>query len=687
MSEADLNPSPGGSRSPWPSDLAVDSITTAFSGIALQAKADVLALNKPPPEPSESKLLADVWCTFQGLDSSTLPFVNAGTISLPSTLPLPTISILHSLVEPALLYKNLTIFVESPSGLIGQAFRSAIKNELRSYLGLISKIGEEIRKELEAEKEVPEWKRGWSLGGVTLKKCIYWLRDPTLILRLLTDMANKCKDKNGGQLLNTLHSYTSHGDPLISDFAARLLKDVSRPFYEFLQQWIYTGEIRDPYAEFFVQKGDQADAVWDGKYVLVQSQIPSFISDELVNKIFQTGKSLDFIRMGCGGGDWVDRHGTELSRPFHYGEADGEIETAIDTAHRKTVTHLMFLLTTKFKLQEHIQALKNYLLLGQGDFVAMLLELLAPSLERPANTLYRHNLTSILETAIRGSNAQYSIPEVLRNLDARMLELSHGEIGWDVFTLEYKVEAPLDVIVNAYATRQYLKIFNFLWRLKRVGFALDVAWRRSITGARGILAYVKDVVDSDWKMARACCSEMIHFICQLEYYILYEVIESSWSELQIELNKPDLTLDQLIEVHTNYLANITHKGLLGSARAGRQGSLIHQLHEILKVMLSFTDAIDALYDLSVEEYTRRQTQVKPLSDNDTKVGEDSDLHASISARIKNLKTTFHFLVEKLLGDLAYQSDTEMRFLGIRLNFNEYYIVPRHRKTTTDSART
>ena len=178
---------------------------------------------------------------------------------------------------------------------------------------------------------------------------------------------------------------------------------------------------------------------------------------------------------------------------------------------------------TKFRLHDHLLALKNYLLLGQGDFVALLMELLASSLDRPANSLYRHNLTSMLETAINGSNAQFAIPSVLRNLDARMLELSHGEMGWDVFTLEYKVESPLDVIVNAYTTRQYLKIFNFLWRLKRMGFVLNVAWRKSITGARGILASVNDLVGKDWKIARACCSQMIHFVCELEYYILYEV--------------------------------------------------------------------------------------------------------------------------------------------------------------------
>ena len=107
-----------------------------------------------------------------------------------------------------------------------------------------------------------------------------------------------------------------------------------------------------------------------------------------------------------------------------------------------------------------------------------------------------------------------------------MLELSHGEIGWDVFTLEYKVDAPLDVIVTSYCARQYLKVFNFLWRVKRVEFAITGAWKRSITGSRGVLSLVEDVVGKDWKVVRGGSAEMIHFLCQLQYYILFEVPRS-----------------------------------------------------------------------------------------------------------------------------------------------------------------
>lgn len=45
------------------------------------------------------------------------------------------------------------------------------------------------------------------------------------------------------------------------------------------------------------------------------------------------------------------------------------------------------------------------------------------NLNKPAITLLRHNLTGILETAVRSSNAQYDDPEILNRLDVRILEV------------------------------------------------------------------------------------------------------------------------------------------------------------------------------------------------------------------------------------------------------------------------
>ena len=45
-------------------------------------------------------------------------------------------------------------------------------------------------------------------------------------------------------------------------------------------------------------------------------------------------------------------------------------------------------------------------------------------LAKPASTLYMHNLTGVLETAIRATNAQYADPEIIERLDCRLLEVS-----------------------------------------------------------------------------------------------------------------------------------------------------------------------------------------------------------------------------------------------------------------------
>ena len=57
------------------------------------------------------------------------------------------------------------------------------------------------------------------------------------------------------------------------------------------------------------------------------------------------------------------------------------------------------------------------------------------------------------------------------------------------------------------------------------------------------------------------------------------------------VSKEGCTLDTLIEEHAKYLNNITHKGLLGSGRSGHEGSLMSQVHEILKVIMSFKEGM------------------------------------------------------------------------------------------------
>lgn len=580
-----------------------------------------------PPRctPSETALLRDLPFNLQGVTSNHLHFIPTG-LKLPKTLPIPLISLLNTLAEPCLLYRDLASFVENTNGgLIDQGLRSAVGEELRSYLGLVALLEGEIRTALSALSQSREFlddgTHAEAKARVTLRKCVVWMRDATMALRLMSVIVEQTRGKKGGQIISLIHGFSSsHGDPFVCTFAERLLVHVARPFYGMLTSWIYDGELSDPYREFFAVEPDHrpatdprriATSVWDDKYKLDRDMVPTIMSEEFAQKVFLIGKSLNFIRYGCGDSAWVASYSKDASKELTYGDT-ATLETSIDEAYKTTTARLIYLMSTRFKLFEHLRALKKYLLLGQGDFIGLLMESLASNLDRPANSQYRHTLTAQLENAIRSSNAQFDSPDVLRRLDARMLELSHGESGWDCFTLEYMVDAPVDVIITPWGSTQYLKVFNFLWRVRRVEFALNSIWRRCITGARGVLGAVEDKLGQDWKRARCVIAEMNHFIAQLQYYILFEVIESSWDQLQIEMNRPGCTLDDLIEAHAKYLNAITHKGLLGgSSRSASMQSatgepFLSQLHHLLKIMLAYKDALDGLYSFSVAEYTRRQ---------------------------------------------------------------------------------
>jgi gamma-tubulin complex component 3 len=48
----------------------------------------------------------------------------------------------------------------------------------------------------------------------------------------------------------------------------------------------------------------------------------------------------------------------------------------LDKVYRETSLRVLDLLKNKYRLFEHLQSLRRYLLLGQGDFIRHLLELL-----------------------------------------------------------------------------------------------------------------------------------------------------------------------------------------------------------------------------------------------------------------------------------------------------------------------
>lgn len=139
---------------------------------------------------------------------------------------------------------------------------------------------------------------------------------------------------HGGALVSSIHAQTRHGDPFVRKFMDQILEEVSfgnltlfwcmkliiqvsKPFFLTLQKWIFSGDLQDPFQEFFVQLnsdpslregrlspygttggdagfesgldsgngGDEAGRVWEKKYVFVKGMVPGFVSEEFGKKV------------------------------------------------------------------------------------------------------------------------------------------------------------------------------------------------------------------------------------------------------------------------------------------------------------------------------------------------------------------------------------------------------------------
>lgn len=174
-----------------------------------------------------------------------------------------------------------------------------------------------------------------------------------------------------------------------------------------LSRWLLDGEINDPFNEFFIEikSISNAEELWDNKYFVRKSMVPSFIHMNQAHKILATGKSINFLRQICkDSGQLPGRESLQklfktttgkkqfflyffkaiivISFCFIVAEAlfapeqNLDFHETLEDVYRETSLRVLDLLKYKFKLYQHLQSLRRYLLLGQGDFIRHLIELL-----------------------------------------------------------------------------------------------------------------------------------------------------------------------------------------------------------------------------------------------------------------------------------------------------------------------
>lgn len=647
----------------------------------------------------EQKLIKDLVYVLQGIEGKWMKFDSTRTkFQVDSGA-----GIVNAFTQQLLRYSMCGLFynliksyvdnhsTDKAFGLVGQSFCAALHKELTEYLRLIAVIEAQLHQDTDPGL-------GETSSALTLARLQVWLFDPCFHLKWLSALVDTSKGKKGGALASHIFGYTQDGSQQLNTLFTHLLTAVSQPIYATLLRWMYDGELEDTYHEFFVASDPTVrnEQLWHDKYSLRKSMIPSFITMAQASRILLTGRSINFLRQVCE--DRTPIKGREVAMKLDLAQAasmfsqdqNSDFQEMLDSVYAETSQHLLNVLQKKYKFLEHLKAMRRYLLLGQGDFIRHLMDLLEEDLAKPASNLYLHNLSGILETAIRATNAQFDDADILRRLDVRLLDVSPGDTGWDVFSLDYSVDGPIRTVFTPECKIMYLRVFNFMWRAKRMEYVLAQIWKGQVTSQRGLGTELKAELSQVLHQCHMITSSMTHFIKQVQYYINFEVLACAWDELLTKV-KDAQDLDCIIAAHQVFLDTVLGRCLLNE----KSRDILQLLRTLFDLIIQFETAQGVFYDAITSEAVTRsgferskrdrarkgEWELTEEIEREEQMRRHSFLAAiipSTRAKLQVLSTAYQDTVKQFLTMVASHPDASLRFLCFRLDFNEHYNVRKPR---------
>ena len=663
-------------------------------------------------------LVRDVLFAFQGIDGHLVQYHSEEQrfkIANIATITRPMRQLALELCEMGWMFRHISSFLETTinnhhAGLVSHSFAAAVREQLQDYYRLIAIL------ESHLSSDDKEESGGSHTNALSLRRLKTWTFEPFRKLKLMAELVDAVKGLTGGALASVVHGFTQHGDPFVRNFAETLTQHVARPLFEFIRQWITHGELHDVHHEFFVSSKSKVsfERLWFDKYSIDSAMVPGFIGASLAAKVMSVGKTINFLRYCCRESTFFrnDLVAMELdANAFRYEIAQREVETTfreanvhavVDAVAGKTHQALIDTLFKDYHLLEHCRALKQYLLLGQGDTIQYLMDLLSTYLSKPAHQVFRHSLNAQLETAIRASNARGENEDILKRLDVRILEASPGDSGWDVFALDYHVTPPINTIVRSDSMQKYLEIFTFLWKLKRVEHSLSSTWKQHMTAEHSVreITAIRGVLQKSHVLR----NEMIHFTSNLHNYIMFEVLETSWENL-VKAFRSAKDLDELVKAHDTYLDTILSKSLIAAGANSLDGAhdgddqlsgLDHShlrkiLYLLFDLIIKFCGVQRRLYtkimahvhrlnQAQQDIYERTQAGKWGINSSEEQASveleegrEEDKINREYTAQLREISLDYRSTMQQFLDLLKSSADMEnLRFLRFRLDFNLFY---------------
>lgn len=553
------------------------------------------------------------------------------------------------------------------------------------------------------------------------------------LLRFFEDLLNDVKDYHGCAILKLLHRFTFHADPYITAAIKTIRKAVYAIFLRQLSQWIIYGHFVDTYEEFFIVHSEASKKhvannsgtmrasgfltmtnaninetnvnadLW--QYHIKYDVLPACFSPTWAEKVLFIGQTVRMLqhdarktgtkKMSAWNDDdeddgyvmdvgslWNNMERVYFDRIQTLFNAEtidvGAYEAVINEIKTYVTGRLSEIAFNQADLLKHLRLIKEYFLLGRGEFFLELIIQTEPLLasrreitDRLANKLHQAFQTALNRTFTDLEQITIHLPlDEVADFTADFDD--DPKLFLRLVRLKFNVKWPLHLFFSPLIIDRYNHLFRFLLQIRRMQNDLHTVWRmhreQKVAG-NSLISQLRN--------------RMLFFVDNLQYYLQVDVLESQYSILiNAVQNSKDFEFIQ--RTHSVFQANILSlcfllNGATNGAKAGTaadESPVLVILHKIMKTIRLFCalnhDCSGALDDLRADNIQLLELNDKLLvavfQETCEDEGESDQFLCSNSRFSEHIEDLMTLLSNRMAGPA---SEPLSQFL-LRLDFNYWF---------------
>lgn len=622
---------------------------------ALLAGADQPPQSPMEPHAPERSLVEDlppnevlIRClsyALLGSDSSLFVFSQPKKLALPPDLNCGDNSTVRAILECGLIFKSIADFIAAQRGIqkstVKTAFIGALDDTRASYVEYIETVFDD---------------KPTSLSVILVR-----IDEPLADLRVLYALCNAMLEEPEPTFLSRIHTLSQLGSLQTRKLGTKLFRKTLQPYYNALHQWLLHGKLGINHQDFLASFTENTSN-YNLSVVFHPQNLPTFFSKQLGQHIFQVGKTVLFLRTCCDQLIWTNEYVHHYAKVLE-SSTPHQFASIVEEQQSLVLNRLAIALYGNYEVLSHLTNLKRLFFIQCSDFVDALISKGETTFEVRVGDIQTSAILGLLQEAICTSSLNFC--PFSKRIDARLLHASHGNHGWDVFTIDYRInDTPLAPLIGAQSL-QYLKMFNFLWKVSHLRSVISDLYIRGRHVLRAGLPGAPDLLKKALRNLLVARHAMQTVLESVLSHLFFDVIENNFDKFMERMinsnqdgsladsrqlsaefiasigaqkstkgteshNASEMTLDEFTDNHTRYMQHIINSKLLDPDCVGKTSGqpLIGQLYDIFNTIAEFATGVEEFcLGLSEHKVARSIMSTNGTTDQDELVAIELRLKA------------------------------------------------------------